>query len=105
MNPILVTGALAVAAASAGMLVSFSADHAQYSASVERASSMQSDRLREQVEVERGPGGEVRVRNTGAVPVKILEVRTIDADGRVSWSAPAEVYIPAGGSAAAGAIP
>ena len=74
MNPILVTGSLAVAAASAGMLVSFSADQAEYSRSLETASSMQSERLREQLSVERGPGG-VSVRNTGTVPVTILEVR------------------------------
>ena len=71
-EPHTVTGSLAVAAASAGMLVSFSADQAEYSRSLETASSMQSERLREQLSVERGPGG-VSVRNTGTVPVTIQE--------------------------------
>lgn len=98
MNPILITGALAVAAASAGMLVSFSADHAEYSSSVERASAMQSERLREQVLVERS-GGKVSVMNTGTVPVTILEVRVVDEDGRVTLQEPVRVRVPAGQSA------
>ena len=98
MNPILITGALAVAAASAGMLVSFSADHAEYFRSVERASAMQSERLREQVLVEQS-GGKVSVTNTGTVPVTILEVRTVDEDGRVTLQESVRVRVPAGQSA------
>ena len=100
MNPILVTGSLAVAAAAAGMLVSFSADHAEYSRSVELASAMQSERVREQLSVERGPGGEVSVRNTGAVPVTILEVRTVGPGGQVTSQEQVRLRVPAGQSAA-----
>lgn len=98
MNPILITGALAVAAASAGMLASFSADHAEYSRSVERASAMQSERLREQILVEES-GGKISVVNTGAVPVTVLEVRTVDGDGRVTSQERVRVPVPAGQSA------
>ena len=98
MNPILVTGSLAVAAASAGMLVSFSADQAEYSRSLETASSMQSERLREQLSVERGPSG-VSVRNTGTVPVTILEVRTVGDGGQVTSQDQVRLRIPAGQSA------
>ena len=100
MNPILVTGSLAVAAAAAGMLVSFSADHAEYSRSVELASAAQSERLREQLSVERGPGGEVSVRNTGAVPVTILEVRTVGGGGQVTSQEQVRLRVPPGQSAA-----
>ena len=99
MNPMLVTGVLAVAVASAAMLASFSADHAEYSRSVERASAMQSERLREQVLVERGPGGQVSVSNTGTVPVTVLEVRTVGGDGQVGAREQVRVRIPAGQSA------
>ena len=100
VNPILVTGSLAVAASAAGMLVSFSADHAEYSRSVELASAAQSERIREQLSVERGPDGEVRVRNTGAVPVTILEVRTVGAGGQVTSQEQVRLRVPAGQSAA-----
>ena len=99
MNPILITGALAVAAASAGMMASFSADHAEYARAVERASAMQSDRLREQLSVEAGPDGGVSVFNSGTVPVTILEVRSIGPDGRVAWSEPVSVRVGPGRSA------
>lgn len=98
MNPILVAGALAVAAASAAMMVSFSAEQAEQWRWAERASQMQSERLREQVLVEGGPES-VLVRNTGTVPVTILEVRTVEPDGRVSAQKSARVTVAPGQSA------
>ncbi|MDA7999395.1 MAG: hypothetical protein MPI82_06035 [Nitrosopumilus sp.] len=98
MNPITIAGILAVTMASAGMMVSFSAQQVQYSQAVEQAASMQAERLQERLAVT-VEGGVLLVENAGPVPVRIREIRAIDDAGLVSAAQPVDITVGISGVA------
>ena len=82
MNPLVITGILAVTVASVALLISFSNEQVRYSGVIERTSTMQVERLQEDVTVGIRDG-QLVLKNTGPVHVQIMEVRLIDEEGNV----------------------
>ena len=82
MNPLVITGILAVTVSSVALLISFSNEQVRYSGVIEQTSSMQVERLQEDVIVGMREG-QLVLKNTGPASVRIMEVRLIDGEGDV----------------------
>ena len=82
MNPLVITGILAVVIASAYLMISFSTEQVRYSGVIEQTSTMQTERLREEA-VLSIQDGQLLLENTGSVPIQIREIRLLDNDGRI----------------------
>ena len=83
MNPLVITGILAVVLVSSAMMVSFSGKQLEYSNTSEELSSMQVQRVQEELQVTVHNDGQLKLANTGPVPVRVVEVRMLDNDGNI----------------------
>ncbi len=92
MNPLVIVGVLAMTITAAAMMLSFSDDQVEYSHVTEQISSIQSERVREEVTVARDGEG-IQIRNTGSIPVQIKEIRLLDAEGNIVMRQKADVRV------------
>lgn len=82
MNPLVITGILAVTIASVATMLSFSNEQIRYSDTTEQISAIQAERLQENVQVGTGDGT-LQLKNAGPIPVTIKEIRLLDDDGQI----------------------
>ena len=82
MNPLVITGILAVTVASFAMMVSFSDEQMRHSDMSERMAEMNAQRVREDVSAVLA-GEQLSLENTGPVPVLIKEIRVLDGSGHI----------------------
>ena len=93
MNPIVITGMLAMTVSAAVMMISFSNDQIRYSESTQKISEIQTQRISEEMILTTTDSGQIEVKNTGTVPVQIREVRIIDDQGHVTFRQKADQTI------------
>lgn len=82
MNPLVITGILAVSIASFAMMVSFSDGQIQYSNVSERVADINAQRVREDMSPSLS-GGQLYLENTGSVPILVKEIRVLDDSGHI----------------------
>lgn len=82
VNPLIITGILTMAIAVTAMMLSFSTQQVQYSKTVEQASTLQAQRLAEDLEATMN-GKQIQIKNTGSNSIQIKEIRILDDTGRV----------------------
>lgn len=95
MNPIVITGMLAMAVFSVALMITLSNEQVRYSHTVEAASEAQSQRLREEMAAVLA-GSQVLVENTGPVRITVKEIRVLDSDGYVVHAQKADSDIAVG---------
>lgn len=104
MNPIVITGMLAVAVASVAVMAELSGEQARHAAAAERMAGMHSERIREEASLSVRDGRLV-VENSGTVGIRILEVRTVDDRGLIESRHPVDVAVAPAGEADLGPAP
>ena len=72
-----------MALASSAMMVTFSDRQLDYSNTSETLSTMQVQRVQEEVLVTVQDDGYLELTNAGSVPIRIVEVRVLDDDGNI----------------------
>jgi len=82
MNPLVITGTVAIAVLASAMLATYSDLQLEHSHTSQQVSNIQAQRLQEDVSVEIRDD-RIILENKGPVPVRIMEIRIIDDDGHV----------------------
>jgi len=98
MNPLVITGIMAMTVLVSVLMISFSDGQIRYSQTAQKVSNMQAERVREDVSVSLQDDGLLLLENTGSVPVRIVEIRVLDGDGQVVSRQKADVPVSPAGS-------
>jgi len=105
MNPLVITGIMAMTVLVSVLMISFSDGQIRYSQTAQKVSSMQAERVREDVSVSLQDDGRLLLENTGSVPVRIVEIRVLDGDGQMVSRQRTDVPVSPAGSDTAGLDP
>ena len=96
MNPIVIVGILALAILTAIMMVSFSNDQVRQMHTTEKVSTIQVERLREEVSATTAKKGDhIQINNTGSIPIRLKEIRILDDNGHITYREKIDQHITA----------
>jgi len=87
------------------LMISFSDGQIRYSQTAQKVSSMQAERVREDVSVSLQDDGRLLLENTGSVPVRIVEIRVLDGNGQMVSRQRTDVPVSPAGADTAGLDP